>query len=291
MGALVKQAKLGDFGGRSLSVNFATAVFLGAEAQSCHERGALLTRWFAEKGTEAMSSATALSNDRMGSTAPAETIAEMQAVANELEAPQPNFFGGAPPPPPAGGANNQVKFHTVIGTVTFLPHDRPPFYLSCPVDVPDDGPRGGDGKMRSCNRKVEQNGDQWICSADHRCSQPKPRWIAQMSIADHTGSQYVSTFDDMGQKILGCDATEAARLWDLKDHDGDAAQKFEGVFTAAQFKRFRFRLKSKKEMWNDEERLKVSVMDVTPLEERFQTDGRSKMQEVMSSISNGIHAT
>merc|ERR1711920_871835 len=34
--ALVKQAKLGDFGGRSLSVNFATAVFLGSEAQTCH---------------------------------------------------------------------------------------------------------------------------------------------------------------------------------------------------------------------------------------------------------------
>merc|ERR1712194_322622 len=155
---------------------------------------------------------------------------------------------------------------------------------SCPVDVPDDGPRGGEGKMRSCNRKVEQNGDNWVCSADHRCNLPKPRWIAQMSIADHTGSQYVSTFDDMGQEILACDATEASRLWDLKDHDTEAARKLESIFTTAQFKRFRFRLKSKKEMWNDEERLKVSVMDVTPLGERYPADGRSKMTEILASM-------
>merc|ERR1712151_864672 len=102
------------------------------------------------------------------------------------------------------------------------------------------------GKTRSCNRKAERNGDQWCCSLDHRCNEPRPRWISQMSIADHTGTQYISAFDDIAQKVLGCDATEAARLWDLRDHDQEAASKFESIFRAAQFTRWRLRLRSKK---------------------------------------------
>merc|ERR1719487_727597 len=138
--------------------------------------------------------------------------------------------------------------------------------------------------MRACNMKADRIGDGvWACASDHQCHDPSARWTASFSICDHSGSQYVSVFDEIGQKVLGCTAQEMAQLWDRKDDDVQAAMEIERVFKAAQFKRWRLRLRSKKEVWNDEERVKVVAVDCDPL--RLSTDGRVKLEQIFASLS------
>merc|ERR1711924_584883 len=96
--------------------------------------------------------------------------------------------------------------------------------------------------------------------------EPKARWVSRFAIADHTGSQFVSAFDDSGKVVLGCDAGEVVNLWEQRDSDQQSAWRLEQIFKAAQFRRFRMRLRSKKEVWNDEERVKEEITAATASE-------------------------
>lgn len=280
---LIKAAKISEFGGRSLNNGFASSLRLDDEARACHPRAQELLSWYAAKGAVAKSEARPLSNERGGGGGPPQTIAEVKTEANLLQPPLGGDFGQSTVAPGGVPKNPGVGYHTVLPvTVTFLSHDRQPFYMSCPVEVPDD--RAGEGKMRACNRKVELNGSGsgWCCSADHCCTEPKPRWILNFSIADHSGSQFVSVFDEMGAKVLSCEAAEAARLWEMKEADSGAAFQFEQLFKRAQYKRWRMRLRSKKEVWNDEERVKVEALECDAV--AYSSDARSKLKEVLASL-------
>ncbi|CAE8608872.1 unnamed protein product [Polarella glacialis] len=275
--ALFKGVRVSDFGGKSLNTANGSVAIVDAQAVVSIARATAVAEWFRISGPAALQDARSLSSER-GPSNPPQTIEELKADGMQLEAPNP---GGAFA---AQGAPAQLqRYHTIEpATVTFLPHDRPPFYMACPVEVPDEK-AAGDGKTRTCNKKMEQSGGVWCCSSDHQCQEPTARWIAQFAIGDHTGNQYVSSFDETGQKILGCKASEVAELWLVKESDLVAAARIEQLFKAAQYKRRRLRLKSRKEVWNDEERLKFSVLDVSPVD--VVKDARTKLAEILASLS------
>ena len=280
---LIKSVKLGDYCGYSLSVNFSSVVLLNADAQACHQRANFLLQWYSDRGLGALASARVLSSGAQGGSY--ETLAEVQAEAATLDPARMDCSRGAHA---VGRTGTAQRYHTARSvTVSFLPSERPPFYLSCPVELPDD--KSGEGKMRSCNKKVEQSGIHWVCSAGHCCDHPRPRWVLNLSISDHTASQVVSTFDEIGQQILCCDAAEAARLWAARECDHIAALKLDEMFRAVQFKRYRMRLRSKKEMWNDEERLKVYVVECSLLTDCHVAEGRVKLQDGVASVGDASH--
>jgi len=149
--------------------------------------------------------------------------------------------------------------------------------------VPDDRAAGqGENKMRTCNKKVEQMPEGWVCSAGHCSPAPCPRWMNQFSIADQTGTQYVSAFDEVGQKLIGCSAAEVAVLWEARDADQEASNELERRFRGPLFKRWRLRLKSTKEVWNDEERVKVTVVDCHPV--NWVQDGKSMAKDIFAAL-------
>jgi len=273
---LIKGARVSDYGGRSLNTINGTACALDAQASASSDRAIALSEWYRTHGSSALQDARSVSSERGGGPSHAQTIEEVKAEGMQLEAP-----GATGSITPGAGAPAQ-HYHTVSpATITYMPHEKAPFYMACPCQVPDER---NEGKTRSCNRKMEQTGGgQWACSADHQCPEPTPRWVVNFSIADHTGSQYVSCFDELGGKILGCQASEAAQLFNQRDVDGDAASKFEQIFKNALYKRCRLRIRSKKEVWNDEERLKVSAIELAPLD--IVKEGRQKLAEVLYSLS------
>ncbi|CAE8733627.1 unnamed protein product [Polarella glacialis] len=280
--ALFKGVRVSDFGGKSLNTANGSVAIVDAQAVASIARATAVAEWFRLSGPAALQDARSLSSER-GPSNPPQTIEELRADGMQLEAPNP---GGAFA---TQGAPAQLqRYHTIEpATVTFLPHDRPPFYMACPVEIPDEK-AAGNGKTRTCNKKMEQSGGVWCCSFDHQCQEPTARWIAQFAIGDHTGNQYVSSFDETGQKILGCKASEVAELWLVKESDLVAAARIEQLFKAAQYKRWRLRLKSRKEVWNDEERLKFSVLDVSPVD--VVKDARAKLAEVLASLSAQCHS-
>eukprot|EP00929_Paragymnodinium_shiwhaense_P093236 TRINITY_DN5337_c0_g1_i1.p1 TRINITY_DN5337_c0_g1~~TRINITY_DN5337_c0_g1_i1.p1 ORF type:complete len:844 (+),score=238.98 TRINITY_DN5337_c0_g1_i1:165-2696(+) len=277
--AVFRSVKINSYGGRSLSTNYATTILLGQEAALAHPRVNELNAWFRGQGGAAAKDGARALTGVGGGGGPALTIMELKAEAAQLE-----VSGGAGFPPAGGGPT--VKYHTVMpATVTFLPHDRAPFYMSCPYLVPDD--KAGEGKTRSCNKKVEQSPEGWCCQAGHCSPAPCPRWMAQFAIADQSGTQYVSTFDEVGQKLLGCQAAEAAHLWERKEADPESSVEFERRFRAPLFKRWRMRLKCIKEIWNDEERLKVTVVDCQPV--NWVSDGRSMAKDILAALGQEAH--
>lgn len=274
--ALLKNVKVSDFGGRSLNTLAGTAVALGDQALASDPRATALSEWYRQQGSAALQAARPLSSGG-GAAASAQTIEEMKVDSMDLEA----TASGVP-----GQRNQQQKYHTVVpATITFIPHDKAPFYNACPVEVPDEK---NEGKMRLCNKKMDDASGGWCCSADHRCQEPKARWIAQFQISDHTGSAYVSSFDEIGQKILGCEASEAAKLFEERN-ESVGADQWERLFKRSLYKRCRLRLKSRKEVWNDEERTKFSAIDLVPVD--FVKEGKAKLAEVLQSLANPAEAT
>lgn len=275
--ALFKSLRISDYGGKSLNSLANTLAESGSEAIASNKRAHKLQQWYQLQGNNALHDARQLSNSKGGVATATQTIAEMKADAMELEVAVSDGLNGQ-----GGGAGQLQRYHTIEpATINFIQHDNKPFYMACPHQVPDEK---NEGKTRSCNRKMDPLGGTWCCAADHQVEVPSARWIAQLSIVDHTGLQYVSSFDEVGIKVMGCEATIASELWDKKEQNALVSQEWEALFRKAQFKRFRLRLRSKKEVWNDEERLKFSIIDIAPV--NVLKDAKTKLSEVKASLAD-----
>lgn len=49
---------------------------------------------------------------------------------------------------------------------------------------------------------MEPHGDLWQCAAGHESSHPMARWMCQFIACDHTGSQYIASFDEVSWQKL-----------------------------------------------------------------------------------------
>ena len=73
-------------------------------------------------------------------------------------------------------------------------------------------------------------------------------------MTDSSGATYLSAFQEAGEEILGVSARE---LQGWRDSDDPQASE---VFFAAQFSTWVFKLKVKEDSWQDETRLKCTVV-------------------------------
>jgi len=85
------------------------------------------------------------------------------------------------------------------------------------------------------------------------------RYILSLVAADHTGSQWLSSFNDVAEKILGKSASVLAHMKETNP------QQYEMVFNEAVFKQYTFKIRAKLENFNDEMRVKLGLLNVTPI--------------------------
>ena len=69
---------------------------------------------------------------------------------------------------------------------------------------------------------LRQSGSGWHCdSCNHDTENPTYRYIMSVNISDHTGSQWVTMFDEAATQLVGKSATaldamyKRVRAWDL----------------------------------------------------------------------------
>jgi replication factor A1 len=103
-----------------------------------------------------------------------------------------------------------------------------------------------------CNKKViEENPGSWWCE---KCQQsfPEPnyRYVLSVNVADHTGTLWLSCFDEAGQSIVGMSANEAMKI--KNDDDENQTQNFMTVMQEATCKTFTFRVRAKMETYQDQ---------------------------------------
>ncbi|CAM2104241.1 replication protein A 70 kDa DNA-binding subunit [Caretta caretta] len=144
------------------------------------------------------------------------------------------------------GQGDKADYFSCVGTVVFLRKENC-MYQACP--------------SQDCNKKVidQQNGLYRCEKCDREFPNFKYRMILSVNIADCQENQWVTCFQESAEVILG---QNAAFLGELKEKN---EQAFEEVFQNANFSSYEFRIRVKLETYNDESRIKATVLDVKPV--------------------------
>jgi len=141
----------------------------------------------------------------------------------------------------------QVNYYNLCAYLTELKADKI-MYKACPTEkcnkmVNDVGP--GSYKCEKCRQEFPEF--QW-------------RYIVRGAIADATSYQWITLFDDSARKIINKSAQEMATI---KERD---EIEFRRILHQARYRQFNFSVKTSKEMWNDENRLKMTVTNVETID-------------------------
>ncbi|KAK6040803.1 replication factor-a protein 1 [Cooperia oncophora] len=112
-----------------------------------------------------------------------------------------------------------------------------------------------------CSKKVVQLGvDQYRCEkCDTTSDSFRWSYMVQAELTDLTGSIWVTMFSSSATKVFGM---EAQKLGELKEADKDAYDK---VLTDLCFKYFNWRINAKPNTYNDETRMRYSVLGCDPV--------------------------
>ncbi|KAM6933432.1 replication protein A 70 kDa DNA-binding subunit [Xenentodon cancila] len=147
------------------------------------------------------------------------------------------------------GHGDKADYFTCMATIVYLRKENC-LYQACP--------------SQDCNKKVvdQQNGMYRCEKCDKEFPNFKYRLILSANIADYQDNQWVTCFQESAEAILG---QNAAYLGQLKDSNESA---FDEVFQQANFNTFVFRNRVKLETYNDESRIKATVMDVKPVDHK-----------------------
>ncbi|XP_037124774.1 replication protein A 70 kDa DNA-binding subunit-like isoform X2 [Syngnathus acus] len=147
------------------------------------------------------------------------------------------------------GHGEKADYFNCVATVVFCRKENC-LYRACP-----------DG---SCYKKVhEQDDGRYRCD---KCGKDYPnfnyRFMLSVNLADFGDNMWATCFQETAETLLGISAEQ---LGHLKDTDENA---FDNVFDKIYFSTHVFRNRVKLENFNDECRVKVTVMDVLPADQR-----------------------
>jgi len=222
----VKAAKIGDFSGRSLSVGFASTMMVNPDIPEAKT----VRQWYNAGGKS--QAVTNLSSGGGGGRQ--RGFDERKFVASIKDE---NL-----------GHGDKADYIDVVATVNYIRHDDRISYPACPD--PDN------------NKKVIQQTDgSWLCEANGKAyDKPEHRYILSMTLADHTGTTWVTAFNDIAKDMLG--GKTADNVLETKEQN---EAEYENIFNEANFTERMFTFRVKAEEVQDETRIKVSIVRAKPI--------------------------
>ncbi|KAL6301589.1 replication factor-a protein [Sparassis latifolia] len=224
-----KGVKVGDFGGRSLSMYSSSTMAVNPDIPEAHA----LRGWYDAAGTE--QSYHAYNNMGAGgfSTSkfdPAEILSLSDVKAREL------------------GMQDKADSFNARATVMHIKADNIA-YPGC--------------TSQDCKKKVVETHDGWRCEKCNKTyEKPEYRYVISMAVADYTGQAWLQGFNDVGEAVF---SMKADKLVEIKQRD-DA--EFNTILQGATGSTFNFVCKAKQDTYNDQVRVRYSVQHITPLNYR-----------------------
>ena len=218
-----KGVKVSDFGGRSLSLLSSGSMIVDPDIDEAHR----MRGWF----------------DAVGHNA---TFSTHQNMA-----------------PSAGGSKNETKIISQIMEEESYLQDTPT-YLSLRasvVYVKNTTVAYPACSTQGCSKKViEENPGAWWCEKCQK-SYPEPlyRYVLSVNVADHTGTIWLSCFDDAGQVIVGMSANDAMKM--KFDDEENGTQNFLTAMQEATCRTFTFRVRGKMETYQDQPKWVILLAD------------------------------
>lgn len=179
----LKNVKVNDFAGRSLSSLSTSQLFVNPDHPTAHQ----IRGWYDEEGQtatfEPIGGAVGGGGGRVDDKQ-RKTVAQITAEQ----------------------VGDKTEYFSLDATIIFI---RPEncYYPACPTE--------------GCGKKVVEEGQgMWRCEKCDR-SHPAPdyRYILTINVADHTGSIWVQCYNDTAQVVMSCTAQHLA---ELKDEDPTA---------------------------------------------------------------------
>ncbi|KAF9500581.1 replication factor-a protein [Pleurotus eryngii] len=168
-----KGVKVGDFGGRSLSMFSSSTMTVNPDI----EEAFALRGWYDAYGADQSfhSHSSVVSTNSGGGF----NRSEMRNLSDIKE----SQLG-----------TEKVDYFSARATIMHIKSDNIS-YPACPT--------------QDCNKKVVQEGDQWRCEkCDKSFPRPEYRYIISMAVADWSGQAWLQGFNDVGVAIFGMTAND-----------------------------------------------------------------------------------
>lgn len=206
-----KGVKVSDFGGRSLSLLSSGSMDVEPDIDEAHK----LRGWYDAVGQNASFSThqnlAASAGNAKNDTKLISTVIEDESYLQDT----PSYF-------------------TVKASIVFVKHNTTIAYPAC--------------QTPGCSKRViDEQPDEWWCEkCQKKWPNPEYRYILSINVADHTGSLWLTAFDEAGRLIVGMSANEVMAL------KNDDEAKFLNVMQEATCKTFNFRVRGKMETYQNE---------------------------------------
>ncbi|KAF1810784.1 subunit of heterotrimeric replication factor [Eremomyces bilateralis CBS 781.70] len=219
-----KGCKVSDFGGRSLSLLSSGSMTVSPDIDDAFR----LKGWFDAQGkTDTFTTFQNMAGaGDMGGTRSNELKTIGQVKDEEL------------------GMHNEPAYFTVKATISYVKRENY-CYAACKGD--------------SCNRKVQEiEPGNWRCEwCEKSHDAPNYRYIISINVVDHTGSMWLTCFDEPGNVVMGMSANELHALGE----EGNNTL----VFEDANLKTLTFRCRAKTDTYQDQQRIRYQVNSAAPL--------------------------
>ncbi|KAJ1727796.1 Replication factor A protein 1 [Coemansia biformis] len=243
-----KGVRVGDFGGRTLSLPSTGTMTANPDIPEAH----MLRGWYDSAGRTMAFQTFDGSGGMGGSGAGGDLRHDAGEVKTMAQVRDENL----------GGSEEKSDFFTVKGTIAFI--------RSSSLAYP--GCASGD-----CSKKVTENssGKWWCEKCQREFAAPAYRYLFSVNVSDYTGQCWLQCFNETGEKLLGCSATEAIRL------QGADEAAFAKLIADATFKEFRFRCRARSERFNDNVRVRTSVVGMNAIDYVAEAQRLSALIEAM----------
>ncbi|KAJ2650113.1 Replication factor A protein 1 [Coemansia sp. RSA 1250] len=240
-----KGVRVGDFGGRTLSLPSIGAMTANPDISEAH----MLRGWYDSTGRDSAYQAY----DGVAGGAGSGAAVRQDQLKTMAQVRDENL-----------GGSDQPDYFTVKGTVVFIRSTS----LAYPACASPD-----------CNKKAIEDSmtGQWRCEKCERSfAAPDYRYIFSVNVSDETGHNWMQCFNDIGEKLLGCPASEMVRLQQTDD------VAFTQKINEATFQEMVFRCRAKSETFNENTRVRISIMNMNPVDYVAESRRLNKLIESFS---------
>ncbi|CAH7687044.1 replication protein A DNA-binding subunit [Phakopsora pachyrhizi] len=221
--------KVGDFGGRTLSMLSSSIMAINPEITEAFD----LKGWYDSEGVNAkFQSHTNTAYAGTGSNQPI-TQDSLKTIVEIKDA--------------QIGMDEKGDYFNCRATIMYIKSETI-CYPACPTE--------------RCNKKLLQDGDdEWRCEkCDKVFPAPDYRYLLQMTVNDHTGTLWLSGFNEVGQTILSINANELSKI------QNEDETEYKRIITEATAKIYDFNCRAKQEVYNDVSRVKYSILRAGPVD-------------------------
>jgi replication factor A1 len=223
-----KGVKVGDFGGRNLSMVSTSYMTISPDIEEAH----LLRGWYDGIGAEKSFQSHSNVMSAGGSSSTSFNRNDMRHIIDVKESQL--------------GMSDKTDFFSLRATVMHIKSEAIA-YPACPT--------------QSCNKKVTDIGDGWRCEkCEKTYERPEYRYIMSMAVADWSGQLWLQGFNDAGVAVFGKTADEVMEIKERNESEYGA------LMAQSAGKTFNFNCRAKQDTYNEQTRVRYGISKISPVD-------------------------